>query len=112
MHFTMSTTRSFASHHLQKKLFQIVRKCFIHKISNTESVQVQKKPKLIKLEKHKSPHFIVLALKSTKKVHFCEDTLLAKHDFFFNFFSTMHFHIDFIQIFRYIKKIVFVISNK
>ena len=50
---------------------------------NTESVQVQKKPKLIKLEKHNSPHFIVLALKSAKKVHFCEDTLFAKTRFFF-----------------------------
>ena len=46
---------------------------------NTESVQVQKKPKLIKLEKHNSPNFIVLALKSAKKVHFCED--------FFQFFE-------------------------
>jgi len=56
-------------------------------MSNTESVQVQKKPKLIKLEKHNSPHFIVLALKSAKKVHFCEDTLFAKTRFFFQFFE-------------------------
>ena len=74
---------------------------------NTESVQVQKKPKLIKLEKHNSPHFIVLALKSAKKYIFAKTRF-----FFFNFLSTMHFHIDFIQIFRYIKKMVFVISNK
>lgn len=53
---------------------------------NTESVQVQKKPKLIKLEKHNSPNFIVLALKSAKKVHFCEDTLFAKTRFFFSIF--------------------------
>ena len=71
---------------------------------NTESVQVQKKPKLIKLEKHNSPYFIVLALKSTKKVHFCEDTLLEKHDFFSIFLALCIFILILFRFFDIYKK--------